>query len=359
LNQRNRIAGDFSYDLARNVNDIAEMMKALANPRRYENDEYLSSPTGVPSLPDPLAPLSGPIGDLVRNFAVPEIIGDFNGDGNFDAQDIRYFADGLAIDPGTGRLNRRMGWNAVDAGWLAWKGTAYQIAGGRPEYAGAQPPWQPSLPCYMPLWPDARVQGAAVADIAGNTASPGGEPTGQDGIVDCRDIDYVYKNFGDFRNLRYDAVRMDLSADMNGDLVVNQADVDIVVLEVLCTHYGDANLDGVVDATDQLIVTGHMGMPGGWCEGDFNGDGMVTAADQAILNPNMNQRSACHCVSDVNCDHAANGLDLQAFVNALLGSPYSTSCSPCNKLLADSNNDGVLNHADIAGFIANILAKCQ
>ncbi|HUN80249.1 MAG TPA: hypothetical protein VMV81_01945, partial [Phycisphaerae bacterium] len=252
LNQRNRIGGDFNYDLARNVRDIPEMMKALKNPRKYENDEYTSSPTGVTPLADPLNPTGGAVGGCVRNFAIPEILGDFNGDGNFDAEDIRYFADGLAIDPATGKLNRCLGWNLVDQWWLYYKvgpGSSYPSAG-RPEYAGVKPPWAPTLPSYMPAWPDPRVIGAAVADIAGNTPSPGWEPTGQDGVVDARDIDYVYANFGDFTNLRYSAVHVDLSADMNGDLRVDQLDVDKIVRDVLCTHYGDRNLDGIVDASD-------------------------------------------------------------------------------------------------------------
>ena len=49
--------------------------------------------------------------------AVPEILGDFNGDGTFDSKDIRYFADGLAIatpGPHAGQLDRKAGFIAVD-----------------------------------------------------------------------------------------------------------------------------------------------------------------------------------------------------------------------------------------------------
>jgi hypothetical protein len=360
LNQRNRIAGDFNYDLARNTSDISEMLKALANPRQYEGDEFNASPTGVAPLPDPLSPGNGGAfgtGMGGRNFAIPEIIGDYNGDGNFNAQDIRYFADGLAIDTNCGRLNRRLGWINVDAAWLAQKGTAYQIAGARPEYAGAQPPWQPTLPAYLPAWPDVHVQGAAVADIAGSLASPGGEPTGQDGIVNGLDIDYVYQNFGDFTNLRYDAVSMDLSADMNGDLKVDDLDVQVVVFEVLGTHFGDANLDGVVNGADLAIVGGNIGLPGGWAQGDFNGDGIVNAADLAIVNANLGATSCLDsCPADLNADCKRDGRDIQLFTLALVD-PAGFDAS----YIGDRNNanvDGncVTDVNDIPGFVTALLA---
>ncbi len=47
------------------------------------------------------------------------------------------------------------------------------------------------------------------------------------------------------------------------------------------TYYGDANLDGVVDATDYGLM-----LPSGtnWYEGDFNYDGAVNAADYALID---------------------------------------------------------------------------
>ncbi len=50
---------------------------------------------------------------------------------------------------------------------------------------------------------------------------------------------------------------------------------------VLGTYYGDANLDGSVDALDYALIT-----PGGtdWYHGDFNYDGIVNAADTALID---------------------------------------------------------------------------
>lgn len=50
---------------------------------------------------------------------------------------------------------------------------------------------------------------------------------------------------------------------------------------VLGTYYGDANLDGTVDAADYALIT-----PGGtdWYHGDFNYDGIVNAADWVLID---------------------------------------------------------------------------
>ncbi len=95
--------------------------------------------------------------------------------------------------------------------------------------------------------------------------------------------------------------RVDLSADMNGDLAIGQADVDTVVRTVLGTEYGDANLDGDVDVFefggggDFQILNSNLGRTGsvGWADGDFNGDDDVDVfqfdgdGDFQLLNGNL------------------------------------------------------------------------
>lgn len=99
--------------------------------------------------------------------------------------------------------------------------------------------------------------------------------------------------------------------DFNGDDVVNQTDIDLLIdavnlgsqngdyvlsgtvpvpnrfevpfflEEFWSTQYGDTNLDGVVDDAD----VHHSGVRfGGWREGDFNGDNMVDEADLALAD---------------------------------------------------------------------------
>ena len=52
---------------------------------------------------------------------------------------------------------------------------------------------------------------------------------------------------------------------------------------IMYAYYGDANLDGVVDAADLAL----MGTGSGWMHGDFNYDGVVNATDYALYNAGL------------------------------------------------------------------------
>jgi hypothetical protein len=266
---RNRITGDFNYDGRRDIDDAADLMLAVANPRSFE--------TGNNNKGD--------------GYVIPEILGDFNGDGNFDANDIRYWADGLAIVPATGNLDRALGFALVDAFSVTGNffhtalatGVAYEL-------------------------------GDSKADVAGSgKVYPGAKPVGADGVVNARDIDYVaYVLRGGPRAAALgqvlpinnavhqmkldwrkpgDAVGMDLSCDMNGDVVIDGADLDEIVVNVLKTTYGDVNLDGRVDQADLNIIQANLGTGPGksWADGDVNGDGYVTQADFGIAAANLDR----------------------------------------------------------------------
>lgn len=272
LNARNRIMGDFNNDGKRDITDINSMMAAIAHPRRFEPG------TGV----------------------CPEIIGDFTADGNFTTADIRYFADGLAvIDTGNGKqLNRSIGFAMVDQFWTAARADAnHPIAGNffSTTLAGGRPYKTSS--------------GWSKADIVGSnwkTVSPKiGYTPSADGKIDANDIDYLCyvlrgglkaKYFGTTLPVNYnvylkswhwdnldDAVYMDLSCDLNGDLIVDFADIRMLVEDILGTHFGDVNLDGKCDATDLAIATAHLGQQGGWAQGDMDGDGWITENDLTII----------------------------------------------------------------------------
>jgi hypothetical protein len=262
LSLRNRLAGDFNYDGKRNADDAEKMMLAVAAPRAFE-------------------PNNNNNGD---GYVIPEIIGDFNGDGSFDAKDIRYWADGLVIDSATGKLNRAVGFKLVDKfdggnyfNTTPATGVAYQV-------------------------------GDSKADVAGSgKVYPGAEPVGADGKVDAKEIDYVVSilrgdlhaaAFGVPTNLPIDQVKlhwsnpddaawMDLSCDMNGDLIIDKSDLDVIVHDVLHTEYGDVNLDGRVSQSDMEIAVSNQGKRGGWAMGDMNGDGVVDSADLLIIQAHM------------------------------------------------------------------------
>ncbi|MGD0572521.1 MAG: dockerin type I domain-containing protein [Sedimentisphaerales bacterium] len=317
LNTRNQIMGDFDGDGKRDIGDIPAMMVAFSNPRGFET---ANGGTGV----------------------CPEIIGDFTADGNFTADDIRYFADGLAVvDPVSRQVNRSVGFALVDQSWtaaLAALVPSHPTAGNFFNTTLAHGTYQ-----YGSGW--------SKADIATHnwrTTKPtiGAAPSA-DGVIDACDIDYLYfimrgglkaQAFGQTlpancnawqNSMRWsnldDAVWMDLSCDLNGDGVVDIQDVRTIVQTILGTHFGDANLDGVVDATDIAIVNAHLGQQGGWAQGDFDGDGWVTECDLEIAlaaqsgqygpieNAQISSGSA-----DLNGDGIVNFEDFAIFANQWL-----------------------------------------
>ena len=214
-------------------------------------------------------------------------MGDFNNDGNFDLGDARYGADGLFSRGRSGNtLDRAANFTEVDNASTSGNLFGTTLATGKAYAAG-----------------DSR------GDIAGSgVVSAGANPNGADGIVNAADIDAVYANFKgldrdgtgavEWINLTEVAAatlvtgqRVDLSADMNDDLAIGQADVDNVVRGVLGTNYGDANLDGTVSAADISILSGNFRSSGGWAAASFDGDGEVTATDLSILSGNFGFRA--------------------------------------------------------------------
>jgi hypothetical protein len=59
------------------------------------------------------------------------------------------------------------------------------------------------------------------------------------------------------------------------------------------TYYGDANLDGKVDASDySLIDNGYLKHLTGWYNGDFNYDGIVNGSDYTLIDNAYNAQGA-------------------------------------------------------------------
>ncbi len=69
--------------------------------------------------------------------------------------------------------------------------------------------------------------------------------------------------------------------DTNDDQDVNSADLNYLLVDLLHTKAGDANLDGMVDLLDLYQLATHYRQSGdlGWGEGDFNADFVVDARD--------------------------------------------------------------------------------
>lgn len=247
LSRANRLQGDFNKDGLRNANDIAEMMRAILDPTTFDTVDN-----------------GGDKGQMVADVIIPGVMGDQDGDGLFTSKDIRYFADGLAINPGTGALDRKLGFTNVDTAWAAlgqggnYFGTTIVIGCGN------------------------YTAGASRFDVAGSgTIARGDAPLGADGVVDVLDLNYILANFGDWSDLDQ-AVEIDLSCDMNGDLVVDCGDVREFALGVGAC-FGDLNLDCQVNQSDLAGLLANYNQPGCWTDGDFTGDGVVNQADLAGL----------------------------------------------------------------------------
>jgi hypothetical protein len=346
---RNRIAGDFNGDGLRNVEDAAAMVAAW----RQRN----GGPAWV------AADGTGAIAGSLGVDACIEILGDFSGDGNFgriftsatvfvaDRTDVRYWADGLAIavtGPNAGKLDRAAGFTAVDA---AFAGNFFGTTLATPKaYANG----------------DSR---GDVANSAG-TITKGFIPIGADGNgdgvtsndnrIDAFDIDYVCAQIRtaadgevNWDNLSEASVA-DLSADINGDLRINGADLTELVTVVLGTVIGDVNLDGTKDAADLAIITANLNTAGGWARGDLNCDGLVNQADVDIFGGGGTP--VCDSIDFNNDGLTPDSGDLDDFIAVLAGGPSACSTFPtpgCNDL--DFNNDGLFPDAlDLDAFISRL-----
>jgi hypothetical protein len=315
LASRNRLQGDFDEDGVRDINDAAEFVKAFYFPRTWQRTDPQATGTGNAGNQT-----SGGANDN----AIPEIIGDHNGDGNLSKEDLRYFMDGLALVGGS--LDRKAGAIAIDNALATYgrcAGDATVICrltidadctdhGTTGPCNAAQPyPWadsaillltpqglglDPKFPVYkdvndgsepMLVTGKTYVPGDFRGDVAGRTPVPGAGPVGWDGFVDDLDIDYCCRmaQIGSWSELN-DAVYIDLSCDMNGDGDVNAADVDELVQVILDTQSGDVNFDGVVDEADAAIINASIASNPcnddgscGWADGDTNCDGFVNSTD--------------------------------------------------------------------------------
>ncbi len=316
LAARNKLVGDFNNDSVRDINDAAESVKAYYLPRTWQKSDPQA--TGVGSAGNQTT------GGSIDN-AIPELIGDYDSDGNLTKEDLRYFMDGLSL--AGGQLNRKQGAIAIDNALATYGRCAgdnqvvcrigvpadctdhsttgpCNVAG---TYPWADPANQIEIPVGLGLDPKfafpkdvndgvtpflATGKVYAVGDFRGDVAGrhpvAGAQPVGWDGFVDDKDIDYCCRmaQIGSWSELN-DAVYLDLSCDMNGDLNVNAADVTELVEVILGTQSGDVNLDGVVDGADAAIINASISGPNpcntngtcGWADGDTNCDGFVNSTD--------------------------------------------------------------------------------
>ncbi len=264
LSARNKLAGDLNRDGQRNANDIASLVSlvTLATDANPANDYDFEFPPTYPA---------GATGTMVDDVIVPWVMGDINGDGNINKNDVRYFADGLAmVGSGAARkLDRKTGFiNADNAGGGNYFGTNLVRPGGAP----------------VPY-----VSGASRLDIAGSGINQrGSEPKGHNGTVDCADVTAIFNNAGDW-TIANEAQFIDLSADMNGDLSIDALDIGEAYIAL---NVPDFNLDGLVNEADLGILLANWQAAANFCQGDANGDGIVSEPDLGVLLGNW-QSTSC------------------------------------------------------------------
>ncbi len=107
-----------------------------------------------------------------------------------------------------------------------------------------------------------------------------------DGLTDAKDIDILVT-----------AASMSSAAlymDLDGSFSVTQGDVTVYLQTVIGVGYGDANLDGVVDASDFNIWNDNKfeSCNKSWSDGDWNGDAAVDAADLNVWSINKFKSSS-------------------------------------------------------------------
>ena len=131
----------------------------------------------------------------------------------------------------------------------------------------------------------ARQSGARIDMGATEFQYPGpGIDVHQDGVLDCADLDAIQAG-------RRDST-FDTRLDMTVDGRVDRTDVDEWLIRAGNEHassspfrYGDANLDGQVDAEDFNRWQGNkFTNASSWCEGNFTGDAVVDVSDFNIWN---------------------------------------------------------------------------
>lgn len=300
---RNRIAADFDGNGVRNANDICQMVSAW---RHYNGGLAWNAPDGI-------------YGAGAGQTVALDLLGDVNNDGNFNAADVRYFVDGLALSTASGTLDRKLAFTQLDT---CFGGNFFATTVATGGYTA----------------------GASRGDVAGAVGTtPGYAPVGSNGAVNAADIDYVYRQFkqnaavtdgaANWSNLS-EASNTDLSADMTGDLTIDQADITELVTVILHTTMGDVNLNGTCDAADLAIANANLNQTGGWAMGDVDGSGTITAADIAVINACMGP--VCG-TADFNGDSdVGTDADIEAFFSCLAGS----CCPTCFIGGADFNGDG-------------------
>ena len=116
------------------------------------------------------------------------------------------------------------------------------------------------------------------------------------------------------------------------------------------TYYGDANLDGKVDASDySRIDSGFLTAATGWYNGDFNYDGVVNGSDYTLIDNAFNRQGASLAAEVVSASKPSKIISSVARPTRVFSSGQSISnqswtTSPANiatQIFSDASDDTV------------------
>lgn len=236
--------GDFDLNDTVNSSDVGGLVQAVKHPAAYL--------TANPGMID---------AELL-------LLGDYTNDASVNQRDARTFADSLAATPLPGLSTRKAGYVALDQA-----DAAPSLGSGAGNFFNTTFATNKTYQAG-----DSRGDLAGIASVEA------------DGRIDALDINYLVAHLNE----------SDSRTDLNGDGLTNRSDVDTLVTNILGSLYGDANLDGTVDATDLNTVLSFYNQPvGSWTLGDFNGDSRVDATDLNTILSFYNRSGTSASLADI------------------------------------------------------------
>jgi hypothetical protein len=275
--------------------------------------------TGISSALDSMNGGTGPSkGDLI-------VMGDFNGDGKFDGEDLYLMARGAAVADARGGTTL----TATAANFGDKVRSAVLVKNAALDWLNTN---------------------ATAAERAQATANVTNDPMGnnafnkfdvnRDGLINRTDAQIVDHFVGsDYRNLN-DQLNATIATDGTINPAMTQKPISLVDVELNdtgdITHVttnqsdpsdfqlirqalgsqlsdGDTNFDGSVDTTDFVTMSNDFGKTGQkWSQGDFNFDGVVNALDFNALATNFGVAAAPPVLGALVPEPASMGMILGA-----------------------------------------------
>ena len=155
-----------------------------------------------------------------------------------------------------------------------------------------------------------------------------------DGRVDNIDIDIL-------RDFERSGIQI-ANYDVDGNTVVNDADVNHLIFNLANTQFGDANFDGLIDTRDFAEWESLRNRPcGNWSSGDFNGDQFIDDSDFALWELNKFTGEARDGVRTARPPRAAIGTQAPQSAAIPAQSNLQTVVAKAENPVEDSNLDSV------------------